>query len=446
MASQIAAATSGARTVLAGERAILRTFLFVSVAFALALVTLNAVRPTDSTTVADFGFVLAAAGIALAMAANPSWRVPAPRWLIGAAGVILGCAFVLELFPPGRPSQAALLFPGGAYDLFPEFGFRGEGSNLGGAARLAGLFLLAVVIAAAADSERRIRVLAGLWIGGVCLSSLVGVVDYLGAGSIGADIAGVDYARYDKPRVAGLATHPNVLGLTTAMALPVAVAWLGGTRGRRRLLSIAVVLLLLAGVGLSGSRAAVVGAGIGVAVVALLNRDTRKWAVLLAAGAVVAVVVLGAVASTPLPSVDRLTGGGSAGSSSEERSTIVREVAKEIEERPVVGHGFEYIRGAHSIYLQLLHAGGAVALLAFLVFASGTLGLGIRSRNTSRLRVSLRTLASALTASMAVWLAMGFVSPAILERYLYVPAGLLLAIWTLWRRDEATTSPDIARG
>ena len=78
---------------------------------------------------------------------------------------------------------------------------------------------------------------------------------------------------------------------------------------------------------------------------------------------------------SPPPALERLVGGsdpyGYVAQSTEERAQIYPAVWHEILQRPIVGHGFEYVRGAHNIYLQLLHAGGIIALTAFLIFAAG---------------------------------------------------------------------------
>ncbi len=107
-----------------------------------------------------------------------------------------------------------------------------------------------------------------------------------------------------------------------------------------------------------------------------------------------------------------------------------------------MGHGFEYVRGAHDIYLQLLHAGGIVALAGFLSFAVGITVTGVRLGRSAAVPEHLQGLARASVASLAVWLAAGgVVSTPIFDRYLYIPAGLVIAIWVLRRKSEAEEAP-----
>ena len=87
-------------------------------------------------------------------------------------------------------------------------------------------------------------------------------------------------------------------------------------------------------------------------------------------------------------------------------------------QRPVVGHGFQYIRGSHNIYLQLLHGGGVIAFRICAVRGCSRL-TGFRLGRSEAVPDDLQSLSRASVASMAVWLiAVGMVNPAIFDRYL----------------------------
>ncbi len=53
---------------------------------------------------------------------------------------------------------------------------------------------------------------------------------------------------------------------------------------------------------------------------------------------------------------------------------------EQIKARPIEGVGFSVIANAHNIYLELLDAGGMIALAAFLVFLGGLVQSLRRSR------------------------------------------------------------------
>jgi hypothetical protein len=110
------------------------------------------------------------------------------------------------------------------------------------------------------------------------------------------------------------------------------------------------------------------------------------------------------------------------------RLELYAEALSDFLARPLTGHGFSQIRDALNIYLQLLQAGGLIALSAFSLFTVGSLRLGWRLAHEPVLSGSMRSLAVALTVSVLVWLQEGLVQNAIYDRYLYVPAGLLLAM------------------
>ena len=98
---------------------------------------------------------------------------------------------------------------------------------------------------------------------------------------------------------------------------------------------------------------------------------------------------------------------------------------------PVIGHGFEYARQAHNIALQLLASGGFAALIGYYLVTLGYLREGIR---VSQLKVrELGLDLVGVTVAFAVFLIAGVVSNTIFERYLYVPAGIIMAAAMLSR-------------
>lgn len=410
-------------------------FVFALVALGVLLVTFNGIRPVSGATLSDLVFVVGLIG-GLAFLASRWTAIPiAPLWLLAAAGLLLCAALLVGIFP-ARPSQAALLFPGGDESL----------SNAGAAIRFVGtLVFLPVLIAVAANSVHRIRFLADIWIAGAALSALVGTLGYLHVGGV-AHLVSQGGASGAVSREAGLTTHSNTFALASAMALAMAAARLGRARGRSCLYFSAVVLILISAIVISGSRAGLIGGAFGLMLLAALHREGRKGSVRTAVvAALLAAVIAFALSPAPPPAVERLLGGSdpSVAPSTQRRVEIYPAVWHEVLQRPVVGHGFENLRGSHNIYLQLLHAGGLIALVGFLLFAVGSTATGFRLGRSQAVPDELRSLARGLVASLAVWLvAVGIVQPAIFDRYLYIPVGLIIAIWVLERIGPSTGSAD----
>ena len=103
-----------------------------------------------------------------------------------------------------------------------------------------------------------------------------------------------------------------------------------------------------------------------------------------------------------------------------------------------MGEGFDVVLVAHNIYLQLIQGGGVLALVGFVVFATGIM----RSTRTVTCGELLRAgipqaLLAASTAAMGTWLLYGLVGNALYDRYLYAPAGFVLAIGLVSRARSA---------
>jgi O-antigen ligase len=419
----------------AGGRSAIGEALFVSVALAVLFATLNAIRPVGSLTVADLALLgaLGLGGLALVADPSSSRKLMPPWWLAAAAAGFLFVGLLVELFPPGRHPQltdfADPLYAGGTGGT--------ASTNLAGAIRLAGTVLLVpVLVASAADSRRRIHLLAELWIAGVLISALVAVLVEQGVIGYGSGIV-----HYFWREQGGLTVHPNVLGLTSAMTLPIVIARVGSAGWRRRVYYVAAIAILVGGIGASGSRIALIAGAIGVALVIFLGTATWKLTAVLAAAAVVLVGASFVVDLGSSPVVERIR---TEGLVDERRVVLYEEALDAVKGEPILGYGFENLRGVHDVYLQLLQAGGVIALLSFLLFAAGTLTVGIRCGRSADLPPDLRALARGLTTSIAVWLLAVVVLNLVLDRFLYVPVGLLLGIAALvTRRQRSQPSSSI---
>jgi O-antigen ligase len=179
----------------------------------------------------------------------------------------------------------------------------------------------------------------------------------------------------------------------------------------------------------------------GLALIAIMDPAARVALRRIAIGALVLVLIGGVATLQSLPGITRLSGSGGAVQSDITREAIYGRVIAEIEQRPFVGHGFEYLRGSNNIYLQVLHSGGIFGFAALLTLVIGLIVTGWRvARRTQR------PLVRAFLASSLTWLLVdGMFEPAIFDRYLYIPIGLLLACWAVARVEKPARNAEPSR-
>ena len=392
---------------------ILGSIGFVLILVAIPLLTSNAVRISHSMSLGDPLLVLGGA-VVLARRYRGLLVGSVPAWLpLAAVGVLV--AALLAAFRGHVMS-----------DLVPGFEFAGT------------MIAMPIVVMLALDSARRVEMVVEAWLFVASVSALVGVLDLKFGFGINQRLTGVDYVGFTQ-RAAGLTLQPNHLALVSAMAMPVAAL-----RASRRLSSqvfavanarnLFYLFALGTGVLLSGSRAGLAAAVAGLAVLPLFQPGRRRSLGLLAVAGLI-VVALGALTfdSSLASKLGIVTGqrftGQAAGTqiSNSYRSQAYAAALHVIVANPFVGQGFQGARTAHDIYLQLLEVGGLIALAAFLAFMAGTIAMARRLAATNDLPWSLVSLASALGASAVVWLVIGLAQNELYDRYLYIPAGLLLA-------------------
>lgn len=136
-------------------------------------------------------------------------------------------------------------------------------------------------------------------------------------------------------RVRGWTINPNSLGQLCALALPVLVAVIPSTRGPRRMALVGSCLIALIMLVLSGSRASVVGAVVGVLAVLATLRAVRKRAFVAAAIIVIVFIPAAYSAANDRGALDSVRRNGDSG-----RSESWTVAWREIERRPIVGAGY----------------------------------------------------------------------------------------------------------
>lgn len=296
------------------------------------------------------------------------------------------------------------------------------------------LVLVPMLIAAVATTPRRIRLLLGLFTAGAIVNACAGIADFQGIAHLGS-------VPFSGNRSAGLTVQSNYLALTCVIALPTAMMWFGRSR-RATIGGVFGFCMLLGGVYVSGSRAGTIAAVIAVggtmAVLPRLRPALRT--VLPIAGMVLVVLLLFTHVGTKILQQVRLGHTNSTAQSDSQRSIAAQVAWEQIKARPLQGVGFSVIANAHDIYLELLNAGGVIALAAFLTFIGGL----VKSLRRA-LDGVLREEGLVCGVAIATWLANGIFDNQVADKYLYVVPGLLFAIGrTSWLLSTESDLPDLA--
>jgi hypothetical protein len=381
---------------------------------AVTLSSAEAVRLTSSISVADAMLVVAAVALSLRYSVERRPKPVIPRALLYAASlfVISGLATASS-----SASRSDLL-------QLSQFVLAMVGTTI-------------IVGWALRDAELAART-ADAWATGAAVSSLVAATDFLLHTGLGAHVSGATFAG----REAGLTLQPNDLGVTAALVVPwVAVRLVTSTSFRGTVWWSFVVGILSAGILVSGSRSALIAVPAGLLALLLVGRGVsrRLLPVIMGGGAVAGLAAIGArfSGSSSFVAINRLTGTSVSVAQSDSTRVARYHVAiADFTSHPIAGVGYQAIRQALDIYLQLASSGGLLALAGFGIFVFWIIGTQralVRATHPGR----LRNLGAALAGSMTVWLVYGLFQNGIYERYLYVAAGLTVAAGYSWLRRPA---------
>jgi hypothetical protein len=218
-------------------------------------------------------------------------------------------------------------------------------------------------------------------------------------------------------RRAGLAEHPNMFGLCALLGLSLIPFLLTQTPRPRRWMPVAAGLVCFWGVWTSGSRGALAALVVVALVYPLISRSVLAALGLLAAFAVGMIFekqLLGESASGN--ALGRLLGQGSATGSDEAREQVAEAALEQFQSHPILGVGLVDVLAAHVIYLQIIAAMGVIGL-AFFVLAGWA---------TVRPALVLNAPLSLLALPAMSYATLGWVTPVLWDRYIWVTLGLSL--------------------
>jgi O-antigen ligase len=395
------------------------------VAFLLGLLLIGqlTVRPIYSTTVSDYLFLVALVAMLGAMVLS---REPQLGFL--PSGLVAG----------------ALLFGIGA--CLSAFSSDTAGAAIGVTTRF--LYLALVWVWVATIVLRRIvdvRTGVALWVISLSVSGTAAIAQFL----LGDVVPDTDTAF---GRMTGTAQHVNDLGGSAAVALVAAVGLaLTSSAGRwLRLMGSVGTVLITSGLILSGSIGAMIAAVVGVAVAAAVTRRKRAFG---AAAIVIAVAAIVTTSVQPPESAATLAGrldtvSGPSGTL-HARLDVFQLAWHHIEESPLIGVGLGFdprASGAalpdliHNAFLSTWYQGGLFAFVGLVVITLVGLRVGLRAVQDAG-TTDERLLAGSLLGSFATYIVFGLGTPALYERYGWVPVALVVALRAIQlRRDQEPDS------
>jgi O-antigen/teichoic acid export membrane protein/O-antigen ligase len=300
------------------------------------------------------------------------------------------------------------------------------------------------------NTRERVRKATTLWVASAAIGGAAAVLQF-GVGDVipGGAVAG--------GRMTGFAAHPNELGGLTCIAFIPALMLAARQRipAPQRLFSYALLLLVAAGLILSGSVGALLASAAATFMWFAFQRSSVHAILVLATIGlcVIAVTTVQGVrgAPTPLERLERVTqssgtAGGGTGSV-DQRIATYRVVWREIEEDPFVGVGLDIVSvtkpfgivsdeyDPHNIIIGLWYKTGLVGLAGmliafFAVFRSGWNAI-LQSRSETE-----RNVAVALVCAVVAFVAFAMSEPVLFSRYGWISAALLLALRAVQQRDS----------
>ncbi|TXH03205.1 MAG: O-antigen ligase domain-containing protein [Nevskiaceae bacterium] len=245
-------------------------------------------------------------------------------------------------------------------------------------------------------------------------------------------------------RARGLTGHPNAMALSTVLAFPGLLLLFFESRNTLlRLAVLVAVFIAWRAIGYSGSRTAIYTLMAMAAIVfALLYQQVPAYfrvrliaaTALIATGYIIFKYAMGP--SDHNSALWRLENGSAT-------SDTIRANDHEIattgfENSPIFGQGFQWLRIAHNMYLQMLHSSGLAGFLGFALAMSYPFYLTLvfwQSINS----LSQRILRSCLLTGALGVLVWGWAQPNINALNPTVPFGLLLCLSIIVRAKQLRT-------
>lgn len=308
--------------------------------------------------------------------AVPLTDVPRLYFNLSIAGLVSAWACVLALawkpMSPSRPERVALF---GTLGLVLAALLSAVGSSLRGTALSQAAVLALMLVFVFGTAMSRWRPMPRFIEGDLSVVALV--LSFWSLVSALLALLGVSFALGPFSRANGVFSNANYLGMVSAVSLSLTLALaLQSSNRRRRWGILAVSLLLLVPLGLSGSRGAGVAAAAGVLVTLVAARQIR--ALITVGGALLVAAAVGAVLYSRI--FERVP----AGDPTSGRLDLWEHALDLWGDSPIFGVGYRTLEllpgseghAAHNVYLGVLVEAGVLGLAAILVTLIGILWWG----------------------------------------------------------------------
>jgi hypothetical protein len=374
-------------------------------------VQLRGIQPVD---------IFLALAVGLSLISLTSGRVPwVPRWVKAGTFCVL-LVMVSHLVAPTDATYMSQRF------IYVPWFVRITGVDLtasgifNGAKWLLALTVLPVIVAdVAKDDPGFVKRISTAWLAGATVSAFIAITDLLGLTSVNTLLIVIGAAT---ARQAGLTSHPNHLGMSVSIVAPLAIAL--AMRSRRA--GVGVLMLLMGGAIVSGSRAGQAGFVLAVTATLALSARARRFVPILIVAA--GISAAGIVWAKPglvdtIATLFRFdTTDKYVAQSNEERASLSTQAVADFAHRPVDGVGLDVLAQAHNIYLQIAASGGLVLACGMFAYFAGMLSAAYAERRNED------PLGLYLLVSVSVWLASATFGTQLTDRYLYFPVAAIAAL------------------
>ena len=274
---------------------------------------------------------------------------------------------------------------------------------------------------------------------GSCFPALIAVTSKFGVPFLGY----FDEVAARGGRATGLTYHSNVLAYICAINLPVAFYFIKSAKNwLPRSVGVLTLLILSYSIILSGSRSGVLAGIIGLLPLVIYFIRTRSspagrlaaWLIVVFFGycSLLLLATSGAGSFGETSGIQRLffSSGGTAVADSARLSYLVHAFG-EFLDRPFFGYGYEYLKGSHNHLVSILHSGGLIGGLGFILLLSWAILTCLTIHFLSHHGVASpgeKLLFTALFSCFLVWFISGALQPVMTERNGYILFGLLLSL------------------
>jgi O-antigen/teichoic acid export membrane protein/O-antigen ligase len=299
-------------------------------------------------------------------------------------------------------------------------------------------------------TRRHLRVAIACWVASAAFGGLGAIAQTL----FGDVIPG---AEVHFGRVSGFTYNVNDLGgLCAVAAVPAALLVSRARTAAGRLASVTAMLLVVAGLLLSGSVSGVLAATVaGIAWMAVTSRRARVVVPLLAAVLVLSVFAAGENRYYQSP-LERLSissqRSGTADSTLYLRIDAYKAAWEEIQSSPIVGVGLARKApntktglGVHNMFLATWFQAGLFGLLGMVIVVGFALAMGWQAVVNAR-GPEDRATSRALFAAMLAFLFFGQAQEVLFQRYGWVSIALMAALRGRQLREEATQRAPVRVG